>query len=194
MPDLVLRGGRPWGFDGPADVLVSDGAIAQIGALPDRPGGEVIDISGRLVLPGFVDSHCHLDKTLYGGAWIPHTAGDALADRIANERRRRRELGLPDVDRMTALLERMVAAGTSYVRTHTDVDPEVGLDGIAAVAAVAHRFADGITVEQVAFPQSGILTSPGTAELIEEALNSGVGTVGGIDRPRRRRPRPGSTP
>lgn len=181
MPDLLLRGGRPWGFDGPADVLVSDGAIAQIGALPDRPGDEVIDISGRLVLPGFVDAHCHLDKTLYGGPWVPHTAGDALADRIVNERRRRRELGLPDVDRMTALLERMVAAGTSYVRTHTDVDPEVGLDGIAAVAAVANRLADGISVEQVAFPQSGILTSPGTAELIEEALNSGVGTVGGID-------------
>jgi len=46
---------------------------------------------------------------------------------------------------------------------------------------VANSLACWITVEQVAFPQSGMLTSPGTAELIEEALNSGVGTAGGID-------------
>lgn len=59
--------------------------------------------------------------------------GAALADRIANDRRRRAELGLPNVDYITALLERMVAAGTLYVRSHTDVDADVGLRGIEAV-------------------------------------------------------------
>src|SRR5262249_61471213 len=39
-----------------------------------------------------------------------------------------------------------------------------------------------VTVEQVAFPQGGILSSPGTAELLDVALGlEGVGTVGGID-------------
>jgi cytosine deaminase len=75
------------------------------------------------VLPGLVEAHCHLDKTLYGGPWVPHSAGDALADRIANERRWRGELGVPDVDSITALLERMVAAGTTHARSHTDIDP-----------------------------------------------------------------------
>ena len=138
-------------------------------------------MSGRLVLPGLVDAHCHLDKTLYGGPWVPHSAGDALEDRIANDRRRRGELGIPSVDRIVALLEQMVAAGTSHVRSHTDVDPEVGLRGVEAVRAAAQRLDGRIGVEQVAFPQHGLLTNPGTAELLEEALKRGVETIGGID-------------
>jgi cytosine deaminase len=181
MPDLLLRGGRPWRFDGPADVLLRDGVIARI-----EPGiaveqAEVLDVSGRLLLPGLVDAHCHLDKTLFGGPWVPHSAGDALEDRIANDRRRRGELGIPSVDRIVALLERMVAAGTSHVRSHTDVDPEVGLRGVEAVRAAAQRLDGRISVEQVAFPQHGLLINPGTAELLEEALRSGVETIGGID-------------
>ena len=112
---------------------------------------------------------------------MPHSAGDALEDRIGNDLRRRGELGIPDVDRITALLEQMVAAGTSRVRSHTDIDPEVGLRGVEAVRAAAERLGGRIGVEQVAFPQHGLLINPGTAELLEEALGSGVETIGGID-------------
>jgi imidazolonepropionase-like amidohydrolase len=66
MSELLLRGGRPWRFAGPADVLVRDGVIARIEPDIDAPGAEVFDVSGRLVLPGLVEAHCHLDKTLYG--------------------------------------------------------------------------------------------------------------------------------
>ncbi|MEJ3748745.1 amidohydrolase [Actinomycetes bacterium KLBMP 9797] len=192
MGDLLLRGGRPWGSDGPADILIRDGVLTRVeprvdpldapGAeMLDAPGAEVLDVSGQLVLPGLVEAHCHLDKTLYGGPWVPHTAGDALADRIANERGRRGELGVPDVDRIVALLERMIAAGTTHVRTHTDIDPALGLSGVAAVHAAAERLAGRIDVRQVAFPQYGVLTNPGTAELLAEALESGVDAVGGLD-------------
>jgi cytosine/creatinine deaminase len=182
MSDLLLRGGRPWRLDGPADVLVRDGVIERIepGIAVDEHV-EVLDVSGRLVLPGLVDAHCHLDKTLYGGPWVPHSAGDALEERIANDRRRRGELGIPSVDRIVALLERMVVAGTSLVRSHTDIDPEVGLRGVEAVRAAVQRLGGRIDVEQVAFPQHGLLINPGTAELLEEALRSGVETIGGID-------------
>jgi cytosine deaminase len=181
MPNMLLRGGHPWGHGGPADILVRGGMIDRIERGIRTDDAEVIDISGRVVLPAFVDAHCHLDKTLHGGPWIPHSAGDALADRIANDRRRRAELGLPSVDYITALLERMVTAGTSYVRSHTDVDPEVGLRGIEAVRNAAATRAQQVTVDQVAFPQHGLLTNRGTAELLEEALASGVGTIGGLD-------------
>jgi cytosine deaminase len=181
MTDLLLRGCRLWGRDEPADVLVREGAIAAIGPAVDAPDVEVADVAGRLVLPGLVEAHCHLDKTLYGGPWVPHSAGDALADRIANDRRRRRELGIPNPDYIVALLERMVAAGTTYVRSHTDIDPEVGMDGVDAVRTAVGRLEGRIQVEQVAFPQHGLLTNPGTAELLEEALRQGVETVGGID-------------
>jgi cytosine deaminase len=181
MADVLLRGGRPWGHDGAADIFVRDGAIAAIGADLDGAGAEVLEISERLVLPGLVDAHCHLDKTLCGGPWVPHSAGEALSDRIANERRRRGELGIPDVDYIANLLERMVVAGTTYVRTHTDIDPAFGLAGVEAVRAAVARMDGRIAVEQVAFPQYGLLTNPGTAELLEEALRSGAETVGGID-------------
>jgi len=181
MPDLLLRGGRLWGYKTSADILVRDGAIDRVESAIDAQGAEVIDISDRLVLPGLIDAHCHLDKTLYGGPWVPHSAGEALTDRITNERQRRGELGLPNVDNITALLERMVATGTSYVRTHTDVVPDAGLGGIEAVHAAVTRLDGRVAVEQVAFPQTGIIATVGTAELLEEALKSGVETIGGID-------------
>jgi cytosine/creatinine deaminase len=180
MSRLLLRGGRPWGH-GPADILVRDGVIERIEPGIASEDVEIVDVSERLVLPGLVDAHCHLDKTLYGGSWVPHSAGDALADRIANDRRRRRELGIPSVDRIVALLERMAAAGTAYVRSHTDIDPELGLAGVEAVNAAVRRLDGRIGVEQVAFPQHGVLINPGTADLLEEALRSGVQTIGGID-------------
>jgi cytosine deaminase len=183
MSDLLLRGGRLWGRDDPAaDVLVKGGVIDRIEPGLEAPAGaEVLDVSGRLVLPGLVEAHCHLDKTLFGGEWVPHSAGDALTDRIDTERRRRGELGLPKVDNIVALLERMVAAGTSYVRSHTDIDPALGLSGVEAVREAARRLGGRITVEQVAFPQYGILANPGTAELLDEALAAGVSTIGGLD-------------
>jgi cytosine deaminase len=182
MTDVLLRGGLPWRSPTAADILVRDGTIAAIGPDLRSPAGvEVVDVAGRLVLPGLVEAHCHLDKTLFGGDWVPHTAGDALADRIAHERRRRAELGVPDVDRITALLERMIASGTSYVRSHTDIDPALGLSGVEAVNAAAERLAGRVTVEQVAFPQYGILANPGTQEVLERALAAGVRTIGGLD-------------
>ena len=67
MTELLLRGGLPWGTPGPADILVRDGRVARIGA-PDAAivaeGAQVLDATGLLVLPGLVDAHCHLDKTL----------------------------------------------------------------------------------------------------------------------------------
>ncbi|MFG1614479.1 amidohydrolase family protein [Nonomuraea wenchangensis] len=179
MSDVLLRGGLPWGLRSPADLLVRDGLIHEVGPGLDAPGARVIDITGQLVLPGLVEAHCHLDKTLYGGPWVPHSADDTLAGRIGNDLGRRAELGVPDTGRITALLERMSAAGTTHVRTHTDIDPQVGLRGVEAVREAAARVP--VEVRQVAFPQHGVLTNPGTAELLEEALKSGVEAVGGLD-------------
>lgn len=181
MSDLLLRGGRLLGYAEPADLLILAGVIEEIGPGLTTDGVEVVDIAEHLVLPGLVDAHCHLDKTLYGGPWVPHPAGDTLADRIGTERQRRASYGIPDVDRITALLETMVASGTTWARSHTDIAPELGLSGVEAVREAVKRLDGRITVQQVAFPQYGILAAPGTAELMASALASGVEVVGGID-------------
>jgi cytosine deaminase len=179
--DIVLRRGRPWPLGSPADVVVRDGVIAAVEPDAPAPGALTVDVAGHIVLPGLVEAHAHLDKTLYGGPWEPHSAGDALADRIGNEQRRRAELGIPDRARITALLEAMSAAGTTHVRSHVDVDPTIGLAGVEAVRAAAEPLDERVSVQLVAFPQSGLLSRPGTAELLEAALAEGVEGVGGID-------------
>lgn len=179
---LVLRGGRPWGYDGVADVVARAGRIESIGGTSRGAADTtVVDVTGCVLLPGLIEAHCHLDKTLLGLPWVPHSARDELADRIRNDRTRRAELGVPRREGVRALLETMAAAGTSVVRTHTDVDPEVGLRGVEVVGEVAAELAARITVEQVAFPQHGILANPGTERLLGEALRAGATVVGGID-------------
>ena len=168
----------------PVDLLIQDGRIGQIqpAGVIDAGGAVREDGAGALALPGMVDAHCHLDKTLWNRSWVPHSAGPVLEDRIANGERGRAELGLPSRDGVHALLGQMAATGTTLARTHTDVDPEIGLRGLELVASVAEELADMIDVEQVAFPQGGLLTRPGTAELLESALQQGlVGCLGGID-------------
>ncbi|MGW5384183.1 amidohydrolase [Nocardia sp. NPDC003963] len=184
MTDLLLRNGRPW-MPGQAlesaDLLLRDGRIEQIGAGLTAPGVESVELDGALVLPGFVDTHCHLDKTLWGGPWVPNTGGRSLAGRIANGENRRAELGIPNADYCTGLLATMIAGGTAHVRSHIDIDPSVGLAGVEAVRTAAARHRDRVDVELVAFPQGGLIRQPGTAELLDEALAGGVEVVGGID-------------
>ncbi|ROO84547.1 cytosine deaminase [Actinocorallia herbida] len=182
MTDLLLRGALLPGRDALTDLLIAGGRVAAEGAGLCSPGTKELDLGGRLVLPAFVDAHCHLDKTLWGGPWVPNTAGPRLQDKIDYTRTRRAEFGVASADRIEALLRHVVSLGTTRVRTHTDVSPEFGLQGFHAVREAAERLDGLVTVEQVAFPQYGMLTNPGTAELMDEALRTGAAqVVGGID-------------
>jgi cytosine deaminase len=181
---LLLTGVRPLG--GPArDLLVAGGRIAQVGeGLAAPEGAAVVDGQGQLALPGLVDAHAHLDKTLWGLPWRPHTAGEGLAALIDNEHRGRAELrrrGVTVAQRAAGLLDTYIAAGTSHIRSHVDVDTVAGLDSLEGVMEARDAFADRVTIELVAFPQSGLLVRPGTAELLEAAVRAGADLVGGLD-------------
>jgi cytosine deaminase len=181
VPDLVVTGGRLVAGDDPCDVVITDGRVEAVVPVGSGLATETLDASGCLVLPGLVDAHCHLDKTLFGRPWVSHLAADDLASRIEHDRGRRSELGIPDPHAMRALVDAMTGFGTTTLRTHTDVDPEVGLRGVVAVAELAHLVRDAVDVQQVAFPQHGLLSLPGTAELLDEAMDAGATVVGGLD-------------
>ena len=180
--DVVLAGVRPMAAGAPVDVLVQDGVIARVapGIVPP-PGAAVIDGGGDILLPALVDAHMHLDKTFWGLRWRPHEAGPTTRERIENERRLRRELALPVDVQAERLARQAVSRGTLHIRSHVDVDTEVGLRGFEGVMTARGRLRGVVSVQVVAFPQSGVVSRPGTAELLEQAVKDGAELIGGVD-------------
>ena len=162
-----------------ADVLISAGRIARIGQqLSDV---DVADGGGGILLPAFVDAHMHLDKTFWGEPWRPHSAGPTVADRIENERKLRSEMRLPPARQVERLVRQAVSRGTTHIRTHVDIDTEVKLANFEGVLEARERVRSLATIQIVAFPQSGVMSRPGTVELLEAALRGGAELIGGID-------------
>ena len=55
------------------------------------------------------------------------------------------------------------------------------LKNLHTILAVRERFRDLVSIQIVAFPQSGVIRSPGTAELLDAAIAEGADLVGGLD-------------
>jgi cytosine/adenosine deaminase-related metal-dependent hydrolase len=175
--DLLVRDVRPLGGDR-TDILISAGCIERG---PAPAGVTVLDGGGRIALPGLVEAHTHLDKSLLGHPWYHNEVGPRLIDRIENERNVRKSLPI-DPRRQSerhALLS--VSHGSTFIRSHVDVDTECGLAGVEGVMATREALAGIVDIDLVAFPQSGLLVRPGTVELLEQALRLGAETVGGLD-------------
>ena len=79
-----------------------------------------------------------------------------------------------------ALALAFLRLGTTRIRTHVDVDTEAPAapDG---VLATREALAGRVDIQIVAFPQSGLLIRPGTAELLDRALAAGADVLGGLD-------------
>jgi cytosine/adenosine deaminase-related metal-dependent hydrolase len=166
---------------GPRDIVVANGRIASIGESEASTSANVVDLGGRLVLPGLVDGHMHLDKTLFGLPWMPHAAGPTRLNRIEADKDVLPNLPVPTRRRAGLLLDRCIANGTAHVRTHVDVRADLGLSPLNEILAVREEYRDRLTVEIVAFPQAGVMRCPGVVELLDVALDAGADLVGGID-------------
>lgn len=178
--DLVLRNVRPMG--GPAtDVLIRAGRIAGLGAGLEATGVTVEDGGGALMIPGLVEAHTHLDKSLWGMDWRPHRAGPTVLDKIEAERQLRATGAIDPARQSARLLVQAIGMGTTHIRTHVDIDDVVRLAGLEGVLATRAAYADMMDVEIVAFPQSGILVRRDIAALMEDALRMGAEVVGGLD-------------
>jgi cytosine deaminase len=160
-------------------IRCADGKIRDIG--PDVTSPDAMDCGGRLVLPAFVEPHVHLDKTLWGEAWQPGHRAPRLRDYIDNERKVLSANRTPPEERAARLLSEMLRHGTTAVRSHIDVAPDMGLSHVEAMLRLRDDWRDKVDLQFVAFPQQGLLSCPGTAHLIREAMDMGVETVGGLD-------------
>jgi cytosine/creatinine deaminase len=90
-------------------------------------------------------------------------------------------LGLSAEVQSARLLRHMVARGTTHVRTHVDIGPDIGLAHFHGIQAMRDSHRDWIDVEIVAFPQTGVMIKPGTLELLEQAVREGAEAIGGLD-------------
>ena len=165
------------------DIDIEGGRISAL--LPfsgkaDRDG-DVLDLDGALLLPPLVDGHIHLDKTLLGLPWVPNRAGDTVASRIEAERGVRAGRSVSEEETGANLVRQVMASGSLHLRTHVDIDNQLGLKNLHAILKVRERFRDLVSIQIVAFPQSGITRSPGTAALLDTAIAEGADLVGGLD-------------
>ena len=158
------------------DVGVSGDKIVEIGTHL-TPGDHDIDLEGRLVLPGFVETHIHLDKSCILDRCASKRGN--LEEAIEEVARLKKGFSEEDVaERAKKTLRKCVLNGTTRMRTHVEVDPVVGLRGIEGAKAAIAEFAWAIDVEMCVFPQEGLLNNPGTDELMVAALKDGATAVG----------------
>ncbi len=183
MSDLLIRNVRPHGRGGRAtcwSAMAASPRSAQIASCR-RDGVAIEDGGGAMVLPGLVEAHTHLDKSLWGLPWYKNEVGPKLLDKIDNERLNKRRFGMDPYQQSARQTVQSSVMGSTHIRSHVDVDTDHGMWGIEGVMKMRAGYKDIMDVEIVAFPQSGLLRRPGTLELMDQAMKLGSEVVGGLD-------------
>jgi cytosine deaminase len=180
MPfDFVLRNGRIAGRDQElVDIGVRDGRIAAIGPRLETNSARDVALDGRLLVPGFVETHIHLDKSCISDRCTCRTG--TLQEAI--ESVAAAKLAFTDDDiyaRGGRTLEKAIVQGTTRMRTHVEVDPRIGLKGFHAIKRLKRDYAWAVDLEICVFPQEGLLNDPGCEPLLIEACENGADLIGG---------------
>jgi cytosine deaminase len=175
--DLILRNGRLIGAeDMTQDIGIADGKIAAI-APQLAAEGEEIDLGGRLVTPGLIETHIHLDKSsILDRCRAERGDLDEAIREVANAKK----AFTPEevYARARRTLEKCILNGTTHMRTQLEVDPGIGLRGLEGVRPLIEEYKWAIDIEICIFPQEGLLNNPGTDELMVAALKNGGRVVG----------------
>ncbi len=163
-------------------LLIKEGKIAKI-----LPSTEAItdnlpkkDVKQQLVLPSFIEKHCHLDKTLLSDRWRAVTPVKNIFERLEIEKTTLPNLETTTQERAESLLNIYQQSGVTHVRTHVDIYPEVGLKNLEEVQKALQSFEGKLSYEIVAFPQHGLLRTK-VKDLVREAVRQGASLVGGVD-------------
>lgn len=177
MFDLLVKGGTlPDGSR--ADIGITGDRIAAVGKL-EAEAARILDATGDLVSPPFVDPHFHMDATLSYG--LPRVnASGTLLEGIALWGELR-EIATVDemVARALTYCDWAVSMGLLAIRTHVDTTPD-HLRGVEAMLEVKRRVAPYLDLQLVAFPQDGLYRTATGRENLLRALDMGVDVVGGI--------------
>jgi cytosine deaminase len=176
--DLLLRGARLPDRQSLVDIAITGDRIVAMDPVA-RPARQTLDLGGRLVTPGLVEAHIHLDKALLTDR-VSASEG-TLEEAIRVTGQAKRSFTAEDITaRARKVLDLAVRAGTTAMRSHVEVDPIVGLTGIEAMLELRREYAPALDLQLCAFPQEGILKAPGTDAMMRQAMEKGADVVGAI--------------
>lgn len=161
------------------DIGIDNGIFKRIGKELDVDAKRVIDGYGRVVIPGLVESHIHLDKALIADR-LPNKSG-TLQEALKVTAELKSTFTREDVrERAEQALQMIIKRGTTHIRTHAEFDPVGGFHGFEVIMELKEKYKDFVDMQVVAFPQEGIIKAPGTEELMYRAMDMGADVVGGI--------------
>ncbi len=180
--DLIIRNARL--SDRPAaelmDIGIAGGRIAAI----ERhlaADAQFYDAQGRLVCPGLIETHIHIDKSRIIDRCAPQER--ATLSPVFGVTPVKKTMTVEDVHaRAAQTLEQCILHGTTRMRTQVEVDPGIGMRGFEGVQAMIDEYKWAIDIEICVFPQEGLVSFPGTDELLVESLKRGAKLIGGAPR------------
>jgi cytosine deaminase len=179
--DLIIRNARlaerP---EAPLDIGIDGGRIAAI-ERHVAADATVYDAHGLLACPGLIESHIHLDKSRIIDRCAPQER--ATLSPVYGVTPVKKTMTVEDVyARAKATLDECIKHGTTRMRTQLEVDPGIGMRGFDGVQAVIDEYKWAIEIEICVFPQEGLVSYPGTDELLVEGLKRGAKVIGGAPR------------
>ncbi|MCD5003018.1 amidohydrolase family protein [Enterococcus saccharolyticus] len=177
--DLLIKQARIADGESLKDIAINEGKIVQIAEHIEEPATRVIEADGRVLIPGFVESHIHLDKALIADR-KPNKSG-TLQEAIKVTAELKPTFTSEDVyDRAKRVLDMIIPNGVTAIRTHSEFDPAQGFTGFEVILKLKEEYKDLVDIQVVAFPQEGIFKAPGTEEMMYQAMEMGADVVGGI--------------
>src|SRR5882724_1782352 len=183
---LLLSGGLIGGRR--QDVAIRDGRIERAGAGLDASGYQRLDVTDRLVLPGFVESHIHPDKAFIADRTQGLRAGGPTPQTLVAELKK--TFTVDDIYRRARrVMELAVRHGCTTMRAHVEVDAYVELRGVEALRRLQVELAGVLDLRLIAFAQEGIFRDGVTQDLLREALKAGLAVLGGCPSMDRDQPR-----
>ena len=179
--DFIIRNALLAGHgEAPLDIGIERGRIAAIerNLSAEAPS---YDAQGRLACPGLIESHIHLDKARIIDRCAPQER--ATLSPVFGVTPVKKTMTVEDVHaRAAQTLEECIKHGTTRMRTQVEVDPGIGMRGFEGVEALIAEYKWAIDIEMCVFPQEGLISYPGTDELLVEALKRGAKVIGGAPR------------
>lgn len=170
----ILRNTRVQGYAEIVDIAIDAGKIAAVAAnLPDS-GDQEWDLAGRVLLPGLVDCHTHLDKAYLGAA----NHSGTLLEAIDVWRQVKLTRGRKDfLDAARRALQQAILNGVTALRTHVDTEVSSDLVAVEALLSLREEVHRQIDLQIVAL---GLISlSDECAQTMKTALEMGVDFVGG---------------